>query len=197
MATQRPRQAVREFPTEILTLKQFLRLPEIKPPLEFISGRIIQKVSPTYEHGLLSLFLANRINAHAGPLRLGRAVPEVRFLFGGESLVPDLCFIARGRVPRDEQGRYPNRLSFAPDLAIEILSPGQTVRHLTAKLTRCVRHGVRLAWLIQPRRRRAFVFRPGQAVQELGPGGVLEGFEVLPGFALPLDELFGWLIAED
>ena len=57
-------------------------------------------------------------------------------------------------------------------------------------------HGVRLGWLIQPRRSRVFVFRPDRPVETLELGGVLQGEDVLPGFALPLSEMFGWLVED-
>ena len=107
---------------------------------------------------------------------------------------PTSAFFARGRIPRDEHGRLVDDVFLPPDLAIEILSPGQTLKNLGAKLSRCVRHGVRLGWLIQPRRSRVFVFRPDRPVETLELGGVLHGEDVLPGFALPLSEMFGWLV---
>ena len=182
---------------EVLTLEQFLQLPEIKPPLEFLQGRVVQKVSPTLPHGAIAIDLGSAINQHARPRRLGRAFVEVRCSFGGESFVPDLCFFVRGRVPKDSGGQLVEKVFQPPDLAVEIISPGQTVAQLSARLERCIRKGVRLAWLIQPRRRRVFVFHPGQTRQTLELGDVLPGEDVLPGFALPLDELFGWLVAED
>ena len=182
---------------EVLTLEQFLKLPEIKPPLEFLQGRVVQKVSPTLPHGAHRHRPGIDDQSHARPRRLGRAFLEVRCSFGGESFVPDVCYFARGRLPKDRRGQLVEKVLLAPDLAVEILSPGQTVAKLSARLTRCVRKGVRLAWLIQPRRRRVFVFRPGQPRQTLELGDVLPGDDVLPGFALPLEELFGWLVAED
>jgi Uma2 family endonuclease len=193
----RSRRAAADFPSEVLTLKQFLRLPEIKPALEFIRGRIIQKVSPTLPQAIITLELANRIDRHARPGRLGLVLPKLRCNYGGESLVAAISCFAAGRLPRDEKGHYVERVFLPPDLAIEILSPGPTVKFLTAKLARCLQNGVRLAWLIQPRKQREFVFRPGQTPRELGPGDVLDGHEVLPGFTLPLAELFGWLVAGD
>ena len=130
------------------------------------------------------------------PRKLGLPYPELRCTFGGESIVPDLCVFARGRIPRDEHGRLVDDVFLPPDLAIEILSPGQTLKSLGAKLSRCVRHGVRLGWLIQPRRSRVFVFRPDRPVETLELGGVLQGEDVLPGFALPLSEMFGWLVED-
>jgi Uma2 family endonuclease len=182
---------------EVLTLEQFLLLPEVKPPLEFLQGRVEQKVSPTLPHGAFTTGLASAINQYARPRRLSRAVVEVRCSFGGESFIPDLCVFARGRIPKDSRGQLVEKVFQAPDLAAEVISPGQTLVKLTARLDRCLRKGVRLAWLIQPRRRRVFVFHPGRPRQTLGLGDVLPGDDVLPGFALPLDEMFGWLVAED
>jgi Uma2 family endonuclease len=182
---------------EVLTLEQFLKLPEIKPPLEFLRGRIEQKVSPNLHHSILSDELRGRINHDTMPARTGRAFVELRCSFGGESFVPNVCFFARGRLPKDSKGHYAEQVLLPPDLAVEILSPGQTVSKLSARLNRCLQKGVRMAWLIQPRRQRVLVFLPGRPPRELGPGDVLEGEDVLPGFALPLDELFGWLVADD
>lgn len=182
---------------EVLTLGQFLRLPEIKPPLEFVRGRVEQKVSPSLPHGAIATDLASAINSFARPARLGRAFVEVRCSFGGESFVPDICYFLQDQLPSDDRGELAERACLPPDLAIEILSPGQTVSRPSKRLARCVRKGVRLGWLIQPRRRRVYVMRPGQLPQMLEVGDVLGGEEVLPGFALPLDELFGWLFAHD
>ncbi len=84
----------------------------------------------------------------------------------------------------------------APDLAVEITSPGETVRELSARLSWSVRNGVRLAWLIQPRQRRVYVFRPDRPVEALEPGGELLGDDVIPNLRLPLDAMFGWLVED-
>lgn len=182
-----------EFPRDVLTLDQFLLLPEIKPALEFIRGRIEQKMSPNLHHSLVQLRLPARINGVAEPMSLGLALPELRCSFDGESYVPDISYFILDRLPIEDDGSTRERVTVPPDWSIEILSPGQTVKRLTACLKRLLKKGVRLGWLVQPRKRRVLVFRPGRAVEELGPGDMLTGDPVLPGFALPVEELFGWL----
>jgi len=182
---------------EVLTVEQFLQLPEIKPALEFIEGRIEQKMSPKMPHSLLTMGFVNVLDGFARPRRLGRAFVELRCSFAGESHVPDVCLFVRGRLPKDERGEYLEDVFLPPDLMIEILSPGQTIARLSSRMTRCVANGVRLAWLVQPRMRRVYVFRPGQGRQDLGSGDSLEGSDVLPGFTLPVDEVFGWLVADE
>ena len=56
---------------------------------------------------------------------------------------------------------------------------------------------VRPGWMIRPRLRGAFVFRPGQSPQELNLEGALAGDDVIPGYSLPFAERFGWLTAEE
>jgi len=179
---------------ENLTLEQFLRLPETKPALEYLQGKVVQKVSPKTTHSVLQMWLGSYILNYSMPRKLGQPYTELRCTFGGESIVPDLAFFARGRIPKDEHGRRVDDVVLPPDLAVEILSPGQTLKNLGTKLSRCVRQGVRLGWLIQPRRSRVFVFRPDRPVETLELGDALQGEGVLPGFALPLSEMFGWLV---
>ena len=172
------------------TLEQFLQFPECKPAIEYIGGRIVQKMAPKLPHSVIQGELLMTLNAFARPLKLGRAYPGLRAVFGGNARVPDVSFYSTARVPRpilDEDVLIP------PDLAIEIHSPGQTVGELRLKLRHSLKHGSRLAWLILTRRRRIHVLRRGQKVQILEPGDVLGGEDVLPGFSLPLDEIFGWL----
>lgn len=178
---------------EVLTVEQFLRLPEVKPALEFIRGRVIQKMSSGTSHSTIQGLLASALFQHASPLKLGQPFIELRCTFGGDSLVPDIAFFARGRIPRGADGRLVDDVMLPPDLAIEVMSRGQTVTNLSKPLERAIRKGVRLAWLIQPRQDRVYVFRPGRDVEVLEPGATLSGEEVVPGFALPVAEMFGWL----
>jgi len=181
---------------EGLSLEQFLALPEAKPALEYIDGKVVQKVSPKATHSVLQSNFPSCIDGHARPRGLGRAYPELRCTFGGRSIVPDVSFFARGRLPRDKRGRLLDDVFQPPDLAIEILSRGETIRNLSAKLEFCIRNGVRLGWLVQPTRDRVFVFRPGHPAEILEGAAVLTGDGVLPDFTLPLPELFGWLTEE-
>ena len=104
------------------TLDQFLRLPEIKPALEFVRGRIEQKMSPNLPQSIFGTDLPSHINAFARPT-IGRAFVELRCSFAGESYVPDVSFFCKGRLPRDDKGHYAERVLIPPDLTIEILSP--------------------------------------------------------------------------
>lgn len=179
--------------TELSSLKQFLRLPEFKPALEYIGGRVIQKMSPNRPHGSLQMHLGSRLLQFAQINQLGIIYSELRCTFWKNSYVPDLCFIARGRIPRDAKGELVSKIRLAPDLAIEILSPGQTVGEVSHKLRLAIKHGLRLGWLIHPRRRQVYIIRPHRKVEVLRVGDSLSGEDVIPGLLLSFSDMFCWL----
>src|SRR4051812_21841122 len=87
-----------------MTLEEFLKLPEEKPSLEYIDGRIEAKVSPQQKHGIIQGELYNRLNRYAKPLKIGMAFPELRCTFAGRSIVPDIVFLLREHIEFDERG---------------------------------------------------------------------------------------------
>ena len=130
---------------------------------------------------------------HSKRTRLGRVYPELRCTFGGSSHVFDLSYFVRDRQPDPTNPAHRDEIKLPPDLAIEILSTGQTVGELSRKLRSAIRRGVRLGWLIEDRRREVHVFQPTGRPKVLRVGATLEADDILPGFALPIAELFGWL----
>lgn len=77
--------------SNILTLEEFLRLPETKPASEYIDGHVIQKPIPQGKHSLIQGELVPTINFVVKPKRLARAFPELRCTFGDRSIVPDIA----------------------------------------------------------------------------------------------------------
>ena len=78
----------------------------------------------------------------------------------------------------------------APDLAAEVLSPSDRMVEALAKITMYLEAGVRLVWLVDPEAMTITVFRPDAALKMLGIGDTLDGGDVLPGFSVPVAELF-------
>src|SRR5438128_379022 len=94
--------------SKLLTLEEFLKLPEEKPALEYAEGEVTQKVSPQGHHSALQDFLCEFVNRFARPLKLARAFPELRSTFAGVSRVPDVSVYLWARLPRDSKGRVAN-----------------------------------------------------------------------------------------
>jgi Uma2 family endonuclease len=180
---------------ETLTLEEFLRMPGIdeRPYKEFIDGRVETKVSPQKKHGRLEKRLINHVDAFSEPRESGEAFPELRCTFAGRSIIPDVVFLLDEHIETDENGEILDPTFRPPDIHIEIVSPEQSVRKCREKLVFSTNNGCPLGWLIDPIRKTVHVFRPGQRAKQVPADGVLAGDPVLPGYRLPVAELFGWL----
>ncbi len=103
-------------------------------------------------------------------------------------VVPDLSFIRWDRLPgRDVPDGY---IPVPPDLAVEVVSPSDEPRAVSKKQDLYRRAGVPLVWWVYPNRRAVAVFLHGELIGELGEGDELDGGDVLPGFRLPVAEIF-------
>jgi Uma2 family endonuclease len=178
-----------------ITLDEFLRLPEIDehPYLEYIDGRVEAKVSPQRKHSVITGRLITDLNAYAEPDERGLAFPELRCTFAGRSIILDVVFLLDEHIETDDRGEFLDPTFCPPDIDVEIVSPDQPVRKCREKMAFTVANGCPLGWLIDPKRRSVYVYRPHTSVERLPDDGALDGDPVLPGYRLPLTTLFGWL----
>jgi Uma2 family endonuclease len=159
--------------------------PEDGQKHELVDGAIVVSPAGT-RHGLVSVRLSARLGAFVEARKLGYVVDSSTGfrLPGGNVRLPDVAFISRGRFP-DE--RVPEDFSdVPPDLAVEVLSPSDRPRFVLDKVGEYLQAGVRLVWVVDPKRRRAAVYRSATDVREISAEGVLDGEDVLPGFTCPL-----------
>src|SRR4051812_37268351 len=152
-----------------LTLKQLLTLPEQQPALEYFQGRVTQKASPLGEHSALQVECAEVLNQLFRSAGIARAFTELRVTLGGASLVPDVSLYRLSRIPRTPTGKIASRFLIPPDLAVEIWSPGQSLRELADKCEWLVARGAQVALLVDHRRQAIRVYRPHRPVAVLGP----------------------------
>ena len=95
--------------TQLITLEKFLKLPETKPPSEFINGEIIPKPMPQGQHSLIQIELCQAINQVANPKKIAKAFPELRCTFGSASIIPDISVFRWARIPIESSGKIANR----------------------------------------------------------------------------------------
>jgi Uma2 family endonuclease len=176
-----------------VTLEEFLKWPEEKPALELIDGEVTQKVSPQGQHSMLQFAAADRVNRFTVPRKLAFAFPELRAIFEGGSPVPDVAVYLWDRIPRTETGEVANRFYDPPDIAIEIVSPEQSVNSLVRKCLWYVERGVRIALLVDPDDRSIIIFRQGASPSARRGADLIDVEGVLPDFKLTVDELFASL----
>jgi Uma2 family endonuclease len=171
------------------TEKDLLRLQRRTDRLyELVEGVLVEKT-----YGLLESHLAVVVGAS-----LSEQADELGMVLGtnapfrlGPGLIrmPDVSFTSWDRFP----GRAVPNVEigdFAPDLAVEVLSPDNTRGELALKLTEYFRAGVRLVWYVDPTPRTVTVFTAPDRSLVLTEGKSLDVGDVLPGFRLPLRRLF-------
>ena len=132
-----------------MTLDTFLALPTVRPNLEYTDGLVTQKVAAKPTHGSIQTLLASSFNQIAGPRHLGIAYSEVRFVTPRWAPVPDVSYYRRERIKR-RGNRPPSDFSEAPDIAVEIVSPEQSVTELIKKCLRYSALGTQIALVIDP-----------------------------------------------
>lgn len=167
-----------------MTPEQYLALPEEKPYLEYVDGMVLQKPMPTFDHGALVIrlgyFLTLWVMEHRGGVgadvrtKLGE-LPNYR--------LPDVSFFA----PESDTSR-----DALPTLAVEVRSPDQTMAELRRKCRFFRENGTAACWLIDPQSRTAEIFEGERDGERLNSNGALETSS-MPGFSLPLGELFAVL----
>ena len=106
--------------------------------------------------------------------------------------LPDVAFVSWDRLP---ERRVPDEPipNVVPDLAVEVLSASNTAKEMARKRGEYFRAGVRLVWEIDPRARTARVYTSESSFTDLAVNDTLDGGTVLPGFTLPLAQLFAEL----
>lgn len=163
--------------------------------LELIRGEV-KRMSPTGgTHGILCTQLAMTLGNFVIPRGLGMVFgAETGFLVERDPdsvLGIDAAFVSGERMKGIEN--LDKFIPFAPDLAVEVLSPSNTVSEMDEKIALYFAAGSRQVWIVNPRRRTVAVYTSPVEVRILVEQDALEGGDVLPGFSYPLAELFGVL----
>ena len=105
-------------------------------------------------------------------------------LFAGERYIPDVAFLSKTRCPVFPNAAY---IDMSPDLALEVLSPGNTDEELRVKIVNYLAAGT-IGWVVA-RDKRVELHRSGQPVQVLFQNDLLDGGDLLPGFSLSVTDI--------
>jgi Uma2 family endonuclease len=143
-------------------------------------------------HGWIGDLISRLIFAFAQHHRLGVAFSDgIGYIVARDPDVvrgPDVSFVSRSRLPEGQipQGLWP----FAPDLAVEVMSPSDRPSKIRAKALEYLAGGSRVAWVVDPERRSVTAYFADGTVKEFGPEDSLDGSPVLPGFHVRVADLF-------
>ena len=157
---------------------------------ELIDGVVVEKAMSFFE-SRLAIVLATMIELYLRKNPVGFVVgadAQTRTA-PGRIRIPDVSFsrwekTTDGTVPTEPIG------PFAPELAVEILSPGNTKREMTEKRRDLFAAGTQLIWILDPKKKTVSVYRDVDDCRTIESDGALDGEELLPGFSLSIQEWF-------
>jgi Uma2 family endonuclease len=174
-------------------LWELSQLPENEGKRLYLIDGEIYKMPPAGPlHGATSMKVSAPMTVHVDQHDLGLVfAAETGFdLAPGTTLAPDASFVAAARLPVPLPNQF---FPFAPDLAVEVVSPSNRPSAIRKRVEKYLHYGTRLVWVIYPEDRSVDVYRAspeGILVQFLNIDDTLDGGDVLPGFKLPVRDIF-------
>ena len=178
--------------TKLLIAADLLRLNGQGVKGELIRGVLCETVSAGAEHSFIAIRIGGEFDRYVRRHKLGR----VGGTDGGVLIQrnpdtvrePDVYYVSAARLPLD--ARVPGYLEAIPEIIVEIVSPSDTQREVNDKTLMWLSHGVLLVIEVYPDEKAVMTHRPGQPAVTLTGEDVLDGGNVLPGFRLPLRDIF-------
>jgi len=157
---------------------------------ELIDGMLVEKTMGYFESSVavvLIRLLGDFVEKHHLGIVLGEG--GTLKILPGQVRIPDVCVIRWERFPGRQLPREPIP-AVAPDLAVEVLSEGNTPGEMQRKLRDYFSACVRLVWYLDPRARRMQVYASPEQCIEIDEHGTVDGGAVLPGFNLAIKDIF-------
>jgi len=176
--------------TKLMTADELLAMPHgCGQRYELVNGELITMSPAGLDHGVIGDRIGRHLGNYVEAHRLGITPnADTGYLLARNPdtvLQPDASFIAASRVISTAK-YFPG----PPDLAIEVISPNDTYGDVQDKVDAYIEAGTRMVIVVYPDTRGARVHRPDQPPLELGENDVIDGADVVPGWRLPLAELF-------
>jgi len=176
----------------IITADDLLKMPRGRMRYELVKGELLSMSPAGSEHGAIALRISTLLDQFVTGNSLGLTfVAETGFLLGRDPdtvRAPDFAFVRRDRIPASglPQGYWPG----APDLAVEVVSPGDTARDINEKTAEWLHAGAQAVWVIDPRAKIVTIHLADGQVKTLTANERLDGAPVLPGFECAVSDIF-------
>jgi len=178
---------------DIMTAEQLFWMAPDHHRHELIRGKLTTEPFGTSEFGVIVINVSVPLWLHSKHENLGIAFGAgVGFLIEKNPdtvLAPDVAFVSQARI--DAIGGLPPKFwPGAPDLAVEVVSPGDTVYEVEEKAQAWLTAGCQLVWVVNPKRRSVTIYRSGRNPTILLVDDTLDGEDVVPGFRISIREIF-------
>ena len=177
---------------KLMTADELLNMPDDGYRYELVRG-VLKKMAPVgHTCGFYEANISGELREFVKVNYLGRAYsPNTGFLLERNPdyvLAPDAAFVRQERVEviGDTDGFFPG----APDFAAEVISPSDRIANVYDKVEEWLNAGTRMAIVINPRNRTVSVHVPDADTITLSEGDTLDGGDVVPGWRLPIADIF-------
>ena len=175
---------------EIMTAQQLLDAPELGR-CELLEGELVTMSPAGYEHGVVAGRLHTRLATFVEQRSLGTVTAaETGFQIGHDPdtvRAPDVGFIRSDRVPPERTRGY---FQGPPDLAVEVVSPGDTAGEVLSKVRDWLLAGCRSVWVVDPTSQTISVYGGSHEPAMLTAADQLTDEAMLPGFRLRVADVF-------
>ncbi|HOU14371.1 MAG TPA: Uma2 family endonuclease [Anaerolineae bacterium] len=192
IAVPQTRQRVSARPVPRVTAQVFAQMRYPEQRTELIKGEVAVMSPASVEHGKITMRIGARLEAYASRVGVGQVyAAETGFIIGRNPdtvRAPDVAFVRQERVADMEDTTGFGR--FAPDLAVEVVSPNDSAAYLRRKVSDWLQAGAQQVWVIYPDTATVEVHLPNRRAYTLTGEDTLEGGELLPGFTCPVAEIF-------
>ena len=168
------------MPKTLMSVEEFAALPDDGMLHELNEGELITMPPPRLRHGTCQLAIGAALREFVTARDRGTVYVESGFRLTPHTIRgPDVSFVQKSQLQDPDQ--YFNG---APDLAIEIVSPGDDASDLREKVKQYLDAGALVVWVVYPRTEQVEIYTPGNTARILGIEDTLEAPELLPGFKL-------------
>lgn len=156
---------------------------------ELIDGEIIDMAPAGFEHGFVVANIAALLRPFVRERKLGRVLAgDPGFILDLRNVrAPDVAFLDHERVAQAPARGF---MAFVPNLAVEVVSPGDTHSEVVAKARMWIQRGVKLVWVVDPPSQTVEIYAAGKPVVGLDATDHIDGADVLPGFSCEVTEFF-------
>jgi Uma2 family endonuclease len=178
--------------TKLMTAEDLEQLPEDDFRYELVRGELIRMSPVKRPHGRIAHLVSYYLNEFVLPQGLGEVGGEEGFITEHDPetvRAPDVHFVRADRLAEGEAALH--FVETAPDLAVEVRSPSESLASLFSKADEYLAAGARLVWIFDPAAKTVYVRTSDGKSQTLTADDELDGGDVLPGFRLPLRKIFG------
>ncbi len=175
--------------TKPITADELLLMPDNGNRQELVRGELIEMPPPGKKHGEVTMGFGAALYNYSAANDYGMVGDNYGYRLESDPdtvRAPDLAWYAPGH-PAELTDGYPER---APDLVVEIKSPSDSPSDVAERARMWLDFGVQEVWYGDPETTTVTRHRTGTEPEVLGEDDILDGGELLPGFSIPVWQLF-------